>query len=239
MLIGDGISATDAGEIWHLLDTRFNIPVTLMPLEIFNRASLSKYNTIIVPSTSGSLQVSDSGKDKLKAWVQNGGVLIGFENALGWLNSTGLGKFEMKKEADKKEETAPRAYADIEKFNRAQETNGAIFNANVDLTHPFLYGYYQSTMSIFKSNNLFMEKAKNAYGNPIVFTPSPLLSGYISKQNYSKLKNSAAAGVTVYGQGRVIGFTDNLCFRAFWLGTNKIFTNAIFYSGLIDSASAK
>ncbi len=239
MLIGDGFSATDAGEIWHLLDTRFNIPVTLIPVEIFNRALLSKYNTIIVPSTSGAMQISESLKDKLKAWVQNGGVLIGFENALGWLNSAGLGKFEMKKEEDKKAAVEPRAYADIEEFNRAQETNGAIFNSSVDLTHPFLYGYYNNTIPIFKSNNLFLEKGKSAYSNPIVFTTAPLLSGYISKQNYVKLKDSAVAGVSVYGQGRVIGFTDNLCFRAFWLGTNKIFMNSIFYGLLIDPASSR
>lgn len=84
-----------------------------------------------------------------------------------------------------------------------------------------------------------MEKAKNAYGNPIVFTSSPLLSGYISKQNYSKLKESSVAGVSVLGQGRVIGFTDNLCFRAFWLGTNKILMNAIFYGPMINQASAR
>jgi hypothetical protein len=94
-------------------------------------------------------------------------------------------------------------------------------------------------MSIFKSNNLFMEKTKNAYGNPVVFSPAPLLSGYISKQNFSKLKDSAVAGVSAVGQGRVIGFTDNLCFRAFWLGTNKMLMNAIFYGGLIDGASGR
>ncbi len=68
---------------------------------------------------------------------------------------------------------------------------------------------------------------------------SSLLSGYISKQNYNKLKDSAVAGVSTLGQGRVIGFTDNLCFRAFWLGTNKMLMNAIFYGPLIDSTSAR
>ena len=84
-----------------------------------------------------------------------------------------------------------------------------------------------------------MEKAKTAYGNPIVLNSSSLISGYISKQNYSRLQNSSFAGVSVFGQGRVIGFTDNLCFRAFWLGTNKIMTNAIFYGSLINAASAR
>ena len=84
-----------------------------------------------------------------------------------------------------------------------------------------------------------MEKAKSAYGNPVVFTSSSLISGYISKQNYSKLQNSAFAGVSVFGQGRVIGFTDNLCFRAFWLGTNKMLMNAVFYGPVINAASAR
>ncbi|MEO7990046.1 MAG: M14 family metallopeptidase [Chryseolinea sp.] len=239
MLVGDGISPTDVGEVWHLLDVRFNIPVTLIPVDVFNRANLSKYNTIIIPPTSGSLNINDAGKEKLKTWTQNGGVIIGLENALNWLNNAGIGKFEMKKDEEKKDAVKSHAYADIDEFTGAQETSGAIFEVNVDLTHPLLFGYYNSKMPIFKSNNLFLEKAKSAYGNPIVFTASPLLSGYISKPNYTKLKESAAAGVSVVGQGRVIGLTENVSFRAFWLGTNKILMNAIFYGPQIDSNSGR
>ncbi len=246
MLVGDGISATDVGEVWHVLDVRFNIPVTLIPVDVFNRTNVSKYNTIIMPPTSGSLSITDAGKEKLKSWTQNGGVIIGLENALNWLNNAGIGKFEMKKEeelsagpAGKKDAVKPRAYGDIDEFTGAQETSGAIFEVNVDLTHPLLFGYYNSKMPVFKSNNLFMEKAKSAYGNPIVFTVSPLLSGYISKPNYTKLKECAAAGVSVVGQGRVIGLTENVSFRAFWLGTNKLLMNAIFYGPQIDSSSGR
>jgi hypothetical protein len=239
MVIGDGFSATDAGEVWHMLDTRFNIPVTLIPVDVFNRSSINRYNTIIIPPTSGGVQISENGKEKLKQWVQNGGVLIGLESALNWLNTAGLGKFDMKKEEEKKDPAPARPYGSIEAFTGAQETSGAIFNVSVDLTHPLLYGYYNPTMPVFKSNNLFMEKTKSAYGNPVMFNSSPLVSGYISKQNYARLQNSSFAGVSVQGQGRVIGFTDNLCFRAFWLGTNKIMMNAIFYGGLINAASAR
>ena len=107
MLVGDGFSATDAGEVWHLFDTRFNIPLTLIPVDVFNRSSITRYNTIIIPPTVGSIQISESGKEKLKQWVQNGGVVIGLENALNWLNTVGLGKFDMKKEEEKKD-PAPR-----------------------------------------------------------------------------------------------------------------------------------
>ncbi len=239
MLIGDGFSATDAGEVWHQFDTRFHMPLTLLPIDVFNRASISRYNTIIIPPTSGAFQVSEATKEKLKTWVQNGGVVIGLEGALNWLNTVGLGKFSMKKDEVKKDSSVARPYGSINAYSGAQETSGAIFQANVDLTHPLLFGYYNNTMPIFKSNNLFMEKTENPYGNPIVFSPNPLLSGYISKNNYSKLKNSSVAGVSFYGQGRVIGFTDNLCFRGFWYGTNKILMNAVFYGWLINSASGR
>lgn len=239
MIIGNGFSATDAGEVWHMLDTRFNIPITLIPVDVFNTSSIARYNTIIMPPTAGTVRISDSSREKLKSWVQNGGILIGLENALQWLTTAGLGRFEMKKPPAKRDTLTARPYALIDAFAGAQQTSGAIFQANVDLTHPLLFGYYNPTMPVFKSNNVFMEKAKNAYGNPIVFTASPLLSGYISKENYERLKDSSIAGVSVMGQGRVIGFTDNLSFRAFWFGTNKILMNAIFYGYLINPASTR
>ena len=239
MLVGDGFSATDAGEVWHLLDTRYNIPVALVPVDVFNSSGIARYTTIIIPPSSGTLRISDAGKEKLRTWVQNGGVLIGLENALQWFNAAGIGRFEMKKPPAKKDSVTSRPYNLIDAYSGAQQTSGAIFQASADLTHPLLFGYYNPSIAIFKTNNVFMEKSKNAYGNPLVFTASPLLSGYISKENYDKLKNSSIVGVSVMGQGRIIGFTDNISFRAFWFGTNKMLTNAVFYGSLIDPAAAR
>jgi hypothetical protein len=238
MLMGDGVSSNDAGELWYLLDHRFQIPVTMLPIDVFNRTNLSKYNTIIFPAGSYN-SINESGKEKLKTWVQSGGVIIGFESALQWLNGAGLGKFEMKPAESTDKQSVSRPYALLDEYRGAQESPGAIFEANVDLTHPLLYGYDQSKVAIFKSNNIFLEKSKNAYANPITFGSTPLASGYISKQNYAQLKNTSVAGVSAMGQGRVIGFTDNLCFRAFWLGTNKLFTNAIYYGPIISTGSAR
>jgi hypothetical protein len=240
MLVGDGVTPNDAGEIWHLLDTRFQIPVALIPLDVFNSVDINKYNTLIFPQGVYGA-ITETAKDKLKTWIQNGGVIIGFENAIAWFQASGLGRFEMKKTEELAPQTAAagRAYADIEESRGAQVTSGAIFEATVDLSHPLLYGYYQQNIAVFKGNNIYMEKSKNAYANPIVFTANPLQSGYISADNYKKVKEASVAGVSVMGRGRVIGFTENLAFRAFWFGTNKILMNAIFYGPLIDPASAR
>ena len=238
MVIGDGVNANDAGELWHLLDTRMQIPVTMLPVDAFNRTNLSKYNTLVFPSGSYA-SINDASKEKLKTWIQNGGVVIGFDVALNWLTTAGLGKFDMKKEDDKDKKEGPKPYADIEEARGAQQSPGAIFEASVDLTNPLLYGYTNSKMPFYKEGNLFMEKSKNPYGNPITYGSTPLMSGYISKPNYEKVKNSSVVGVTAIGRGRVIGFTENLSFRAFWVGSNKLFTNAIYYGSILNEASGR
>ena len=56
-----GVTPTDAGEIWHLLDQRFNIPVTCMPIATFNAANPNRYTIIIFPAgTYGT--ISESAK---------------------------------------------------------------------------------------------------------------------------------------------------------------------------------
>jgi Zinc carboxypeptidase len=243
MLVDGNVSPTDAGELWHLFDTRFQIPVTLLPISVFNSTNINRYNTIIFPEGSyGS--ITDAAKEKLKTWTQAGGLVIGFESAINWLTTSGLAKFETKKEDDlptgqagkaTKEIQKSKPYADIEENRGAQETSGAIFEADADLTNPLMYGYVNSKIAVFKPNNIFMQKATGAYSNPLTYGNSPLLSGYISKPNYTKLKNSSCLGISTLGRGRVIGFTENLAFRAFWFGTNKMVMNAIFYGPLLSA----
>lgn len=240
MLVDGGVSPTDAGEIWHLLDTRFQIPVTMIPINVFNTAAIQRYNTIIMPEGTYTT-ISDAAKEKLKNWVQAGGVVIGFERALNFFTSAGLGKFDVKKEEEKekKDPAKPKPYADIDENMRAQETSGAIFEADADLTNPILYGYTSTKVPLFKSNNIYIQKANGAYSNPLVYGNAPLLSGYITKPNLDKLKNSSVLGTSALGRGRVIGFTENMAFRAFWFGTNKMLLNAIFLGPMISAEASR
>lgn len=234
MVVDGGVSATDAGEMWHLLDTRFHIPVTLIPQSVLNNANLNRYTTIIFPS-GNFVGINDNGKEKLKAWTQNGGVVIGFESALTWLSNVGIGKFDTKKDEPSKDPAKPKPYADIQENGGAAETSGAIFQADADLTNPLLFGYWDPKIPVFKSNNIFLEKGRGAYNNPLVYGNNPLLSGYIQKANYDKLKNTSVIGVSNLGRGKVIGFTEGVTFRAFWYGTAKMLMNAVYYGGSLNN----
>lgn len=53
IITGSGITSYDAGETWHLLDTRYNIPISKLDLSNFNRMNLDKYTTIILHNSFG------------------------------------------------------------------------------------------------------------------------------------------------------------------------------------------
>ena len=117
--------------------------------------------------------------------------------------------------------------------------SGAIFKAEVDLTHPLAYGYTSPEVSLFKANKVFLEKSKNQYASPFYYREAPLQSGWLSRENYETIKNSAAVIVQASGTGRIISIADNPNLRAFWLGGSKLMMNAIFFGRIIDAASAR
>jgi hypothetical protein len=235
LIIGQGVNATDAGEVWHLLDQRMNITATHLEVPTFNRVELNQYNTIVMVGGN----YSEINKDKLKAWVQAGGNLILLEEAVSWASQNGINNVTIKKIKSPVDSTQRLPYIQQEQINGAQQMNGAIFEAMIDNTHPLAYGYNSKTVSMFKANKVFMEKSKNPYATPFYFGSNPLQSGYLSAENLAAIKNSASVIVNTIGNGRVINIGDNPNFRGFWLGGTKLMMNAIFFGKIIDGASGR
>ena len=227
MLVGDGITAYDAGEIWHLLDTRFELSLTKLDIRNFNKIDLSKYTTLIVPNSSISSKLVT---DKISEWVKSGGNLIAYKNSINWLKKTKLIEVkELKNDISAKN----ISFEERSAFFGAQRIGGAIFNTKIDRSHPINFGQTNTTMPIFRNSTIFIEKDKESYNNPILYTDNPLLSGYISEENIDLLKSTSPIKINKIGKGKVIYLTDNTNFRAFWYGTNKILMNAIFFGNIM------
>jgi len=235
MIVGPGVNATDAGEVWYLLDQRMNMTATHLEPTVFNRIDLAQYNTMIMVGGS----YPDINKDKLKAWVQGGGTLILTEEAVSWSAQNGISDVKFKKAKSPTDSTQKLVYVDRPEIEGAQQIFGAIFGADADMTHPLAYGYNQRTISLFKANKVFMEKSKNPFATPFYYGSKPLQSGWVSRENIEAIKNSAAVIVNTVGNGRVINIADDPNFRAFWLGGTKLFMNAIFFGRIIDAAYAR
>ncbi|WP_462254244.1 M14 family metallopeptidase [Ekhidna sp.] len=236
LLVEGGVSSYEAGEVWHLLDQRYKMKVTLLPIDRLGR-NLSRYNRIIIPNAFLS-SVSDSQKKNLKDWVSQGGLIIAWKNGGKWLSDAEITNVKYASR-DNEQTDGFKTYEDLSAERGAQVTGGSIFEARIDLTHPLGYGIENERIPLFRNHNLVMEKSKNGYANPMVYTGSPLLSGYVSEENLDRFKNAPAVTISNVGRGKVITLADNPNFRAFWYGTNKIFMNALFFGKSISRNAAE
>ena len=237
LLVDGGVDSGEAGEIWHLLDQRMHMPVTLLPLEAVSSTNLDRYNVLLMADGSYA-RLGQSGAATIKAWVQKGNTVVAKGGALRWLSQQEIGSFQFR-EVQSKEEGLQKSYADYENATGAKLTYGAIFKSILDTTHPIGYGYPSAELYTFRNDNFFLEPSENPYANPLVYTADPLASGYLHPSNLPGVNQSAVIRVSGLGRGRIIGFADNPNFRAFWFGTNKLFMNSIFFGQVIDGGTAR
>ncbi|WBL26446.1 M14 metallopeptidase family protein [Zunongwangia sp. HGR-M22] len=225
LLVGEGVTPYDAGEIWHLFDQRYDIKVTKLNTRNFGRADLSRYTDIILVNSWGAA-LGESDTEKLKTWIKNGGTLIAYRNAARFLNANKLLDLEIK---TNDLEAKNVSFEQRRDFYGAQGIGGAIFKAKLDRSHPIAFGYTSDHLALFRNTTTFIEADDQSYNNPIQYTNDPLLSGYISEEKNEEIKNTVPFKKGSLGRGNVIYFTDNTNFRAFWYGTNKLLMNAIFF----------
>jgi hypothetical protein len=237
MIGGSGTNSYEIGEAWHLMDQRYHMPLSIVEQGDLRGSNLDRYNVLIM-SGYGYGDLSSSTVDEIKRWVRNGGTLIAYKYGISWVNQQGLAKVEYVSREETEEEPELRPYVKQGNDSGAGVIGGAIFNTKIDLTHPMGYGFNSEDLTVFRNSTQFLQKGKNPYSNPVVYTDSPLASGYVSDENLERLKNSAAVIINRYGSGKVITMTDNPNFRAFWYGTNKLFANAIFFGHTISGSTA-
>ncbi|MCF6192993.1 MAG: M14 family metallopeptidase, partial [Kangiellaceae bacterium] len=210
MIVGDGVSSYQAGEVWHLLDQRLAQDLTMMTSDDFTKAKVSDYTHLIM--VGGSYSLSEKVVEKIDLWVKSGGVLITQSGASewlsrqGWLSSKG-GKLEQ--EPDTKISYADRDEAQSEHF-----IGGAIVQTSIDTTHPLGFGLSDNNLAVFKRGQFSFTEAKESFVSIARFTKKPLLAGYLSKQNQNNIAGKTAVLVQKHGDGKLIAFTDDMNFRA-------------------------
>lgn len=225
IIVGEGINPYDAGEIWHLFDTRYQMRITKLDTKDLERAELSKYTDIILPNVRGNA-INKSATQKLKTWTRNGGTLIGYRNVANWFETNKMLDIEV---VETENPAKNISFEQRRDFNGAQVIGGAIFEAKQDRSHPINFGYEDDKVSLFRNTTIFIKADSTSYKNPIQYTKNPLQAGYISKINLKTISETRPFVHQSNGRGEVILFTDNTNFRAFWYGTNKLLMNAIFF----------
>ena len=237
MVVGQGVSAYQAGTIWHLFDTRRLTPLTKVRLDGFGRVDLSDYTHVIMPDGSYS-DLSEKSQDKLKQWVRSGGALIALQRGANWVEKNIQKPDEDekdKKEKDEDKEQSQRSYADHDKDFAEKILGGAIISADADLSHPLAFGTHLSTQYVMARGRSVLQPSDNPYVTPLKAQKKPVAAGYVSEHWQEKLTEAPLVIAERSGRGVIIKFGFNPNFRAYWEGTQQWLINAVFLSHLIEN----
>ncbi len=243
MLVGSGVSSYEAGEVWHLLDQRFDLALTMAEKSRFSRLDLFRYSHLLLVNGASS-GLDDEQTAAIQKWVRAGGVLIASKSSAMWAAKNLLptappveakekAKEEENEEGEEEEDIAPPAYADYEKLNAVDLISGTIFNTRLDLTHPMCFGYSNENLPVFRNSSAVLPLGVDPFAAPVRYTKEPLLSGYASAKRVDEIRSSPAIRAERLGRGTVICMIDNPNFRGVWYGTNKLYANAIYFGSAI------
>ena len=236
MLTGSGLRATHAGYIWHWFDQRLEQPLSRIDWDSLFRIDLSEYSHLILPD--GNYEFMPGwAVERITNFVLQGGTLIAARGASAWVETLALDwRFaEEASASDKEPESAPvrRAYADFTGDFARELIGGSALNIELDISHPLAFGYRESEQVVFRRGRHNLKSHPNAFVHAGVYAEQPLAAGYLSENNRERLAGQPALVATQHGAGRVIRMADDYLFRAYWLGSERLFANALFFGQLI------
>ncbi len=237
---GQGTSPLRYGEIWHFFENDLRYPLVNLELENMARYNLSNYDVIIMPPMWGG-GLNDRAMSNVMDWVREGGRLIAIDGSVDlFVDEEGfaLKSFDTEAEAKAAEDMADSVrvsertepYIDGERLAISGGVTGAIYEVEMDETHPLGYGtggkFY--TLKNNARSYAYMNDGVNA--GRIVSNDS-YRTGYIGAKIKDSMGESLAIGSERKGRGHIIYFVDNPIFRGFWESGKIVLSNAIFMVG--------
>lgn len=232
MATGDAISTTAAGGLWHFFENEIDYPVTQVLVTDLERLNWNDVDVLIMPDGNYRFLNNKEDLEAFKGWINRGGKVIAFENAVAQLTKLDIGlKAKKADDGDKKDSVyaALKNYADRERNAVSGGTPGSIWKVDLDNTHPLAFGYPNYYYTLKMDDNVY-EFLKDGW-NVGVIKKEKQLAGFVGTGIQSKLKDGLLFGVQNMGNGSIVYLADNTLFRSFWENGKLMFCNALFLVG--------
>ncbi len=236
MIVGAGTNFEEVGQVWFLLNQHLHAPISKIDIEVFSRANLNRYNTLLLVSGNYS-RLDKSVVARIKTWVGEGGTLILFKNAAEWAIRQELIQERVASDSvGSKGPTERVDYVKQEETESARRINGGLFTADIDISNPIAFGLTDRKVVFTKNSQTILLPSRNKYATVSRYSPTPYISGYVAAANIKRIANTAAILVDQEGGGKIISFADDPTYRSYWQGTDRLFLNAIFFGNQIQVA---
>lgn len=223
VLTGRGSSQYTVGQVWHLLNERMGLPVSLLDKGRVETADLGRYGTIVLADTREGL--AEPAVGRLADWVRGGGTLIAIGAAVRWAVENELVEASLRPEPELPGDVP---FGELRERRGGQVIGGVIVEADLDTTHPLAFGARRRT-ALFRDDRIALEPSDRPGVDVATYTDRLLLSGYVSPENRELLRGTTPIQAHRVGEGRIVLFADNPTFRGFWHGTSGLLLNAVFF----------
>ncbi len=232
LVMGEGVSATEIGSAWFLLDQHLQLPASKIDPAQLGKIALDRYTTIVLAGGTYA-GVDATAVAALKRWINAGGSLITYGTAARWAIEQKLSD-EVLGPEEKEPEAARRAFGDQRDIAAIERVSGNILSADVDTTHPLGFGVPRRQLAVNKENGLSFQPSRNPFSTVVRIDETPKVNGYLSERNRSRVAGAAWLLVSPQGQGNVVLFADDPAHRKYWHGTERLLLNAIFFGNQLN-----
>ncbi|MBI3132304.1 MAG: hypothetical protein HYZ13_13370 [Acidobacteria bacterium] len=240
---------TGVGAVMHTL-REAGLRFTQIRATDLEKTRLAKFTHLILADDNGSGQTwkgSLGEGARIKAWIQDGGCLVGLRGGAVYASRAGLLKAGFRflqksaeearlKEKDPKAEPEKPKAEDLTQTWGSREDRalkesipGSLLRVKVDGTHPLAWGLHGSEGAVLNLSDPILELSPGGE-NPLHFPKAPLkVSGLLAQPLEEMLQQSAYAFREALGTGTIVAFAGDPLFRANQPYTRRAFLNAIFF----------
>ena len=232
LVMGEGVSATEIGSAWFLLDQQVQLPASKLDPAQLGKVNLDRYTTIVLSGGTYS-GVDAAAVAALKRWINAGGSLVTYGSAAKWAIEQKLSD-EVLGAEEKEPDGARRAFGDQRDIAAIERVSGNILSADVDTSHPLGFGLPRTELAVNKENGISFKPSRNAFSTVVRIDEAPRVNGYLSESNRTRVAGVAWLLVSPQGQGNVVLFADDPAHRKYWHGTERLLLNAVFFGNLLN-----
>ena len=226
---GQPVSGQSFGFAWFAFNQRLHYPVVTVNAASLGGIDLKNFDVIVVPSVgAGAFDrvLGEEGRERLVAWVKDGGTLITLDGATSWLagEKLGLARLRLRRDSTRADSAGGAPLP--------ASVPGAIVRLTGDTLSPLLAGIGETEIAAGDYSDRVYNPPKDLAPGEAILRYAPLprlrLAGYLWPEVPARLAESVYLWTEHDGRGRVIGFAGDPNFRDLWRGLLPLFANAVF-----------
>lgn len=234
ILADEPVHAYSFGWSWFVLERQYEIPVTVRRVRSLARTPLDRHDVLLIPDLFSAQELGDalgeSGMERIRRWVRDGGTLIAIGSAVDFVRRQ-LGLIVLESWYP---EAAPEGQPDGDPEKEAPQrfsVPGALLRVVLDPESWLTSGLNRELPALVNSDRIFTApKGPPSPGKRVVAwydADDPLIAGHAWSESLERLPGAVFAYVERVGSGRVIAFSEDLSFRGYWRGSDRLLLNAV------------